>query len=173
MILTTDRLRLRCMEPKDIDNFVRDFCDWEVQQWLTVPPFPYERKDGEAYLAIVSANHSTTHPTMFVIADKSTDEALGAVSIDIGNEGRGELGYWLGRAHWGRGIMKEAVTALLRHARGHPSLQRLIAVTDPANIRSQRILSTCGLAGRGLTDRPKPSRRGSTQVLQYELPIER
>jgi hypothetical protein len=41
------------MEPKDIDNFVHDLSDWEVQQWLTIPPFPYERKDGEAFLAIV------------------------------------------------------------------------------------------------------------------------
>ncbi|HKP23928.1 MAG TPA: GNAT family N-acetyltransferase [Dongiaceae bacterium] len=173
MIIATNRLRLRSMEPKDIDNFMRDLCDWEVQQWLTLPPFPYERKDGETFMAIVRANHATAHPTMFVIADKGTDEALGTVSVDIDGEGRGELGYWLGRAHWGRGIMKEAVIALLRHVSGHPSLRRLVAVTDPANVRSQRILSACGLAGRGLTGRPKPSRRGAAQVLQFELPIER
>lgn len=173
MIIATDRLRLRCMEPKDIDSFVRDLCDWEVQQWLSVPPFPYQRKDGDAYLAIVRANHDTAHPTMFVIADKSSDEALGTASISIDGEGRGELGYWLGPAHWGRGIMKEAVAALLRHALGHPSMRRLIAITDPANVRSQRILSTSGFAERGLQDRSKPSRRGSMQMLEYELPIER
>lgn len=173
MIITTDRLRLRCMEPRDIDPFVRDLCDWEVQQWLTMPPFPYERKDGEAYLAIVRANHGTAHPTLFVIADRSSDVALGTVSVDIDGEGRGELGYWLGRAHWSGGIMKEAVAALLRHARDHPSLRRLIAVTDPANVRSQRVLAACGFVTRGLKDRPKPSRRGSMQVLEYELPLER
>jgi 8-oxo-dGTP diphosphatase len=134
LIITTDRLRLRAMEPKDIDDFVRDLCDWEVQQWLTLPPFPYSHEDGETFLAIVRANHATAHPTAFVIADRSSDAALGTVSVDIAGDGRGELGYWLGRAHWGRGIMKEAVAALLRHARGHPSLRRLIAVTDPANV---------------------------------------
>ena len=46
----------------------------------------------------------------------------------LAGDGRGELGYWLGCAQWGRGIMKEAVAALLRHARSHPSLRRLIAV---------------------------------------------
>jgi 8-oxo-dGTP diphosphatase len=173
LIITTDRLRLRPMERKDIDGFVHDLCDWEVQQWLSIPPFPYRHEDGEAFLAIVRANHGTAHPTIFVIADKSSDEALGTVSVDIDGEGRGELGYWLGRAHWGRGIMKEAVTPLLRQALDHPSLRRLIAVTDPANARSQRILSACGFAERGLMDRSKPSRRGSTQVLAYELPFER
>jgi len=172
LIIETERLRLRPMERKDIANFVRDLCDWEVQQWLTIPPFPYRAEDAEAYLAIVRANHATTHPTTFVIADRSTDAALGTASVDIDDGGRGELSYWLGRAHWGGGIMKEAVAALLRHARGHPSLRRLIAVTDPANVRSQRILSASGFVERGLMDRAKPSRRGSTHVLEFERPIE-
>jgi RimJ/RimL family protein N-acetyltransferase len=173
LIIPTDRLRLRPVEPKDIDDFVRYLNDWEVQQWLTQPPFPYERKDGEAYLAIVAANHATDHPTAFVIAGKASDAALGAVSVDIDEQGTGELGYWLGRDHWGRGIMKEAVGALLRHALGHPALRRLVAVTDPENVRSQHVLSACGLSDCGVKDRREPSRRGSSQVRRYELVVER
>ena len=173
MIITTDRLRLRPMERKDIDGFVRDLCDWEVQQWLSIPPFPYRPEDGEAYLAIVRNNHMTSHPTVFVVSDKSSDEALGAVSIDIHAGGIGELGYWLGRTHWGRGIMKEAVAALLRHAVDHPALRQLVAVTDPENLRSQRVLMALGFRDHGLHDRPLPSRRGSTQRRTYELPIDR
>jgi RimJ/RimL family protein N-acetyltransferase len=172
LIITTDRLRLRAMEPKDIDGFVRDLCDWEVQQWLSIPPFPYQRKDGEAYLAIVSANHGTTHPTVFVVADKSSNEGLGTAAVTIDGDGTGALGYWLGRAHWGRGIMKEAAAALLRHALGHPSLRQLMADTDPENLRSQRVLTALGFRDGGLSDRPSPSRRGSTQLRRYEFPID-
>src|SRR5262245_54104379 len=171
LIIMTDRLRLRPMEPKDIDGFVRDLSDWEVQQWLTQPPFPYRREDGEAYLAIVQRNHATPHPTQFGIADKASDAALGTAGVTIDAEGTGELGYWLGRAHWGRGIMPEAVAAVLRHARGHPALRRLRAVTDPDNLRAQHVLAACGLLDRGLTARPRQSRRGSTQMRDYELPI--
>jgi RimJ/RimL family protein N-acetyltransferase len=173
LIITTDRLRLRPMERKDIADFVRDLSDWEVQQWLSIPPFPYRHEDGEAYLAIVRNNHMTSHPTVFAVADKSSDEALGAVSIDIHSNGIGELGYWLGRTHWGRGIMKEAVAALLRHAIEHPALRQLVAVTDPENLRSQRVLTALGFKDLGLRDRPSPSRRSSTQQRSYELPITR
>ena len=93
MIITTERLTLRPAEPKDIDSFVRHLNDWEVQQWLTQPPFPYSHKDGEAFLAIVRANHATSYPTVFVIADQSTDAALGVVSVDIDQDGTGVLGY--------------------------------------------------------------------------------
>jgi RimJ/RimL family protein N-acetyltransferase len=173
LIITTDRVRLRPMERKDIAEFVRELSDWEVQQWLSIPPFPYRHEDGEAYLAIVRNNHMTSHPTVFVVADKSSDEALGAVSVDIHADGIGELGYWLGRTHWGRGLMKEAVAALLQHAAEHPGLRQLVAVTDPENARSQRVLMALGFRDHGLRDRPSPSRRGSTQRRTYELPVNR
>ena len=173
MIIETDRLRLRPMAPKDIDGFVHSLNDWDIQQWLTAPPFPYESGHGDAYLAIVSANHATSHPTVFVIAEAASDDAIGVASVDIGADGTGELGYWLARSHWGCGLMKEAVAALLDHAKGHPALHRLVAVTDPRNFRSQRVLETCGFLRRGLVDRSKPSRRGATEMLAYELPIER
>jgi 8-oxo-dGTP diphosphatase len=173
VIITTERLRLRAAETKDIEPFVRCLNDWDVQQWLTLPPFPYSRQDGEAYLAIVCARHATAHPTTFVMADKATDTALGAASVEIDQEGTGELGYWIGRDHWGRGLAKEAVSVLVRHALAHPDLQRLVAVTDPANVRSQRVLAACGLSDCGLRERARPSRRGSTQERRYELVRER
>jgi len=172
VIITTERLRLRVAGPQDVDAFVRHLNDWEVQQWLTQPPFPYSHQDGEAFLAIVRANHATAHPTAFVIADKGTDAAIGVVAVDIDQEGTGVLGYWLARKHWGRGLTKEAVTALLRHALAHPDLQRVVAITDPDNTRSQRVLTACGLADRGLRERRQSSRRGAKQVRSFELVLQ-
>ncbi len=171
MILTTNRLRLRCMEPRDIEPFVRALNDWEVQQWLAQPPFPYEREHGEAYLAVMQANHAVPCPTLFVMADKASDAALGVVSIDVGLDGIGMLGYWLGRSHWGQGYTTAAVRALVAHARSHPDLRRIAAVTDPENHRSQRVLGAGGLVSLGLQDRAPPSRRGSTRLLRYELVV--
>lgn len=171
MILTTERLRLRPMEPKDIDGFVRDLSDWEVQQWLSVPPFPYRPEDGAAFLAIVRDNHNTSHPTVFVIADRHSDLALGTGAVDLKRDGTGELGYWLARPQWGRGLGREAMHALVRHVLGHPALRRLVAVTDPENLRSQRVLIDLGFADAGLRDRPAPSRRGALQLRRYEFPL--
>lgn len=169
MIITTDRLRLRSMELRDIAEFVRYLNDWEVQQWLWIPPYPYAATDGEAYLKIVQSDHATTHPTAFVIADGSTDSALGTTAIGIDGQGNGELGYWFGRQHWGHGFAREAVKALLAHARSHPRLRQLLAVTDPDNVRSQQVLLACGLTDLGLRDRSVPNRRGATRERCFEL----
>jgi RimJ/RimL family protein N-acetyltransferase len=161
------------MERKDIADFVRYLNDWDVQQWLSIPPFPYDEKDGETYLAIVQANHATAHPTAFVVADRTRDSAFGAAAINIDDHGQGELGYWFGREHWGQGFAQEAIAALLGHAVHHPALRRLVAVTDPENLRSQRVLTASGLTDCGLQNRPHPSRRGSTRMRAYELVIDR
>jgi len=49
----------------------------------------------------------------------------------------------------------------------------LVAVTDPENLRSQRVLTALGFKDLGLRDRPLPTRRGSTQQRSYELLIDR
>ena len=56
----------------------------------------------------------------FVVADKASDRAIGTCLLFRLEEGsrRAELGYVLGRAHWGRGLMQEALSALLDRAFG-------------------------------------------------------
>jgi RimJ/RimL family protein N-acetyltransferase len=172
MILTTQRLTLRPMKPKDIAAFVRHLSDCEVQQWLITPPFPYTQSDGEYYLAIVERNHAGPWPSTFVIASKTDDTAVGTIGIEIKDDASGELGYWLGQEHWGRGIAKEAAAAVVAHARRHPRPRVLWANADSANIGSQRVLLSCGFADCGVTDRASPSRRdGNPKCTRFELKL--
>ncbi|MYM35462.1 GNAT family N-acetyltransferase [Duganella sp. FT94W] len=53
---------------------------------------------------------------------------------------RCEIGYILGRPHWGRGYMREATRALLDYAFGTLQLSRLEADIHPDNITSERLL---------------------------------
>jgi len=62
---------------------------------------------------------------------------------------RAELGYILGREHWGQGYMAEAVTAVIEHAFGPLGLRRLEADTDPRNAASIRMLTRLGFVREG------------------------
>ena len=72
-----------------------------------------------------------------------------------------ELGYRLGRRWWRRGYATEAASACLRFAFGELGLERVVAVTDPDNVASQRVLAKIGMA-RGGTDR-----YGGSDVFRY------
>ncbi|WP_375385063.1 GNAT family N-acetyltransferase [uncultured Microbacterium sp.] len=69
-------------------------------------------------------------------------------------EGEGEddteIGWHFHPDAWGRGYASEAATAVLRRA-FDAGLDRVVAVTNPANTASQRVCLRIGMAPRGLT----------------------
>ena len=66
---------------------------------------------------------------------------------------RAEVGYILGRPHWGRGYMSEAMNAVLDLAFGSLDLRRIEADTDPRNAASIRMLERLGFVREGLLRR--------------------
>jgi RimJ/RimL family protein N-acetyltransferase len=57
-----------------------------------------------------------------------------------------EVGYSFHPAWWGRGLAPEIASACLRFGREQLGLQTIVAVTTPANLRSQRVLIRVGMA---------------------------
>lgn len=63
--------------------------------------------------------------------------------IDSKNS-RGEIGYMLGSAHQGNGLMTEALMSVLRFAFTEAGLHAVEAHVNPGNARSIRVLERCG-----------------------------
>jgi RimJ/RimL family protein N-acetyltransferase len=51
-----------------------------------------------------------------------------------------EIGWWLARAWWGRGLATEAARAALRDGFERVGLQRIVAIAQPANTASIGIM---------------------------------
>lgn len=85
----------------------------------------------------------------WAITRKGVDHALGWVSVGNRRDGVSEVGYILARDHWGGGVAREAVSAVidhLFHAEGH---RRLFADTDPENDASNALLRRLGFILEG------------------------
>jgi len=61
-----------------------------------------------------------------------------------------EVGYHLARAFWGRGYATEAARACVRFGFEQLNLERIVAVVQPANVASRRVLEKCGLTYTGM-----------------------
>ena len=107
----------------------------------------------------------------FVVVDKSSGLAIGTCLLFRYEEGssRAELGYALGRAHWGRGLMHEALTALVGHAFGAMGLRRLEAEVDTRNAPSARLLARLGFTKEGLLRQRWISKGAAKDVEFYGL----
>ncbi len=66
------------------------------------------------------------------------------------SDGMREVGYWLGRAFWGRGVATEAVTAFLRLEQTRP----LYASAAKHNVASLRVVQKCGFTISRSADEP-------------------
>ena len=105
-------------------------------------PYPYTMSDARRWLELVVENKSD-----LILAIEIDGEAAGGIGIHAGKDVyryNGEVGYWLSESHWGRGIMSDAVGALVAYAFLHTQWLRLFATIFQHNLSSMRVLEKCG-----------------------------
>ncbi len=80
------------------------------------------------------------------------DRAIGAVSCCVAGHSA-DYGYVLNRRFWGHGYATEASRAIVDWVFSVPSVWRLSATCDTANVASARVLEKSGLSREGLLRR--------------------
>ena len=75
-----------------------------------------------------------------------TTELIGYVQATVRPDGCAALAYELASAHWGRGLARQAVEAMIGELAEHHGARRLSAVLRPENLRSLRLLERLGFS---------------------------
>jgi RimJ/RimL family protein N-acetyltransferase len=80
------------------------------------------------------------------LVEKASEELIGFCGVGFWMDSTApEIGWWLARHWWGRGLATEAATAALGDAFGRVGLRRLISVAERENRASIRIMQKLGL----------------------------
>ena len=111
-------------------------------------PHPYTDAHAEAWFAMLEGMREPTHWAIEV-----DGEAAGAIGCMLGEgvyQRSAQLGYWLGEACWGRGIMTAAVKRVVPYAMERFHLVRLESPVFEWNPASMRVLEKCGFAREAL-----------------------
>ncbi len=152
VLLDTPRLRLRPPSLDDAGELFTEYTqDPEVTRYMTWLPHKTEVETC-AFLrrCVMALEQRTAVPW---VIERRTDHRLLGV-IELRPEGhRASLGYVLGRAHWGQGLMTEAARAVMDWAFEVPDIYRVWAVTDVDNVASARVLEKVGMTREGLLRR--------------------
>jgi ribosomal-protein-alanine N-acetyltransferase len=114
-------------------------------------PHPYTVTDAEAYVAHVTARQTQTSFGIVVAG-----HAIGSISLMLGDDiarQSAEVGYWIGRAFWGHGIMAEALKGTTQYAFAQLALTRIFAVPFATTAASARVLEKAGYVREGLMRR--------------------
>jgi [ribosomal protein S5]-alanine N-acetyltransferase len=146
-----DHYSLTEIRPDDKPAFVEHLNDREIYERTLRIPFPYRESDADRFLALVrSETDRLGGPCHFAIRD-SHEALVGCCGFnDIVPGHRAELGYWLARPFWGRGIMTATVAAARDYALTQWQLVRISAHVFVLNTASARVLEKNGFTCEGL-----------------------
>lgn len=145
MLLTTDRLILRPWKETDAESLFEYAKDPDVGPIAGWPP----HKSAEESLSIIQ--NVLNGEQCYAICEKGSDRAIGSIelmlkgSTDMSDrDDECELGYWLGKAFWGRGYMPEAAAELIRHGFEDLNMTTIWCAYFDGNNKSKRVQEKLG-----------------------------
>ncbi len=150
--LETDRLILRKFTPEDAEDMYENWAsDPEVTKYLTWPV--HTSVDvTKKLLEIWVQRYRDDNSYNWAIEYKETGRVIGNISVVKLNEAveSADMGYCMSRALWGRGIMPEALKAVIAFLFDEVGLNRIAACHDPGNSKSGRVMEKAGMKLEGV-----------------------
>lgn len=148
--LNTERLRLRQLTMRDAADIYRYSRDPEVARHVL---WDAHRSigDSRAYLRYMIRRYRAHEPASWGIEYKATGEIIGTIGfmwIQTDNNAA-EVGYSLARDYWNRGIMTEALRAVIDYGFNRLNLNRIEAQHETTNPASGAVMRKCRMVKEG------------------------
>jgi len=107
---------------------------------------PYSDDEVEEFLARQARQLAAHDVCMGAIVEKTSARIIGVAGIQpLGTTGDLEIGWWLARDVWARGYATEAGEAAMRHVLDALQRPRVVAIIDPPNEPSKRVVARLGM----------------------------
>jgi [ribosomal protein S5]-alanine N-acetyltransferase len=126
------------------DPLVARYMTWQVNRDVS---------DVERFLAAMAPLMAQGNRQVLALAERADRDRLIGVFEARFEAHRMDVGYVLGRTHWGRGLMTEALSAVVALARATSRIRRVWAVCDVDNHASARVMEKAGLVFEGVLRR--------------------
>ncbi len=148
--LETERLVLRKLNLADAPDMFEFGSDPQVVQYTTWQVHS-SIQDAQAFLRSVVERYAGGQVAPWGLVLKNESKLIGTCGFVtwLPNFARAEVGYALSRRYWGRGLMTEAVRAVVAFGFLTMQVNRLQAVCDVDNTASAHVLEKVGMTYEG------------------------
>jgi RimJ/RimL family protein N-acetyltransferase len=143
--LSTPRLDLVRWTTADADDLLRLCGDHQVMRFAADPPLS-SRRGALRMLASMRQLLRTRESIEWGLRLRRGDRIIGSCGLHSFSPNRSlaEVGCLLARRYWGRGLMREALSAMFGFAVDQLSLRLLLADIDEDNLASQQLFASLG-----------------------------
>ncbi|MBR2888997.1 MAG: GNAT family N-acetyltransferase [Oscillospiraceae bacterium] len=169
--IETSRLILRRAIREDAEPMFRNWAsDPEVTKYLTWPAH-----SGIAVSEMVIGSWLQEYEKdsyyQWMIELKGIGQPIGSISVVRQNDRveEAEIGYCIGCHWWYRGIVAEALTAVIKFLFEEVGMNRITARHDPNNPNSGRVMRKCGMQYEGTTHASDRNNQGICDAAHYAI----
>lgn len=141
--------------------------NWNVIRMVRLAPYPFTRAHADEWIAGHEAERIAGTAFRFMIEEKG--RVIGTCDLDEIDGERGDIGYWLDEAAWGRGIATEAGRAVADFGLKQLHLPRLTSGRAADNVASGRVLTKLGFREIGRARVWSNPRNEEIDQIRYEL----
>lgn len=150
MILETKRLILRPWREDDAEDLYKYASDADIGFWAGWPCHTSVENSREIIRTVLCA------PETYAVCLKEDGKPIGSIGFhraDLAEkDDEYELGYWIGKAFWGKGLIPEAASEMLRYAFEELGLSRIWCGYYDGNERSRRVQEKLGFVYHHTTE---------------------
>ena len=140
--ITTDRVMIRKFEETDWKDLLEYLSDEVVVKYEPYEVYSEEDAKGDA-------KHRANNECFYAVCIKETGKLIGNLYLSKGDFDTWELGYVFNRKYWGKGYATESTKALLDTAFTKFGARRIIAMCNPLNENSWKLLERLGMRREG------------------------
>ena len=145
-MIETERLIIRRFVPEDANDVYEACNDFEMVKTTLGLPWLYTKEMAASWITKLSQREKEGTSYEYAICFKENPSIIiGCIALtDINPKARrAEMGYWVARKHWKKGVATEAAKAMLNYGFDELGLHSVIARYFDINPASGRVMEKC------------------------------
>ena len=170
--IETERLILRRFTMEDVQPmFLGWASDPVVCKHMTWPPHENVEVTRELLSRWTASYVAADYYNWAIVLKENGPEPIGSIAV-VGIDKKVDgaaMGYCMSRAHWRKGIMVEALTALIAFLFDEVGFNRIEADHDPNNPASGRVMEKSGMRFEGISRQGGWSNQGIIDVCHWAI----
>jgi len=170
--IETERLILRRYIPGDAQAMFDNWAsDPEVTKFLTWPTYTSVEPAKMIIGQWIASYEKPDFYQWVIVLKENGEEPIGGISVVDSDDSvmKAEVGYCLGRRWWRRGIMTEALNAVIDFLIDEVGMNRVEARHDTNNPNSGAVMLKCGMKYEGTNRQADRNNQGICDAARYAV----
>lgn len=140
--MKTNRLNFRKFTSNDFDFYFQLVGDYEVMKMITGESITVNQAKVK-FKHILKINDQNPELGYFLVSDSESHDFIGLGKLVMTTADEAEIGYLVQPEFWDQGYGSKISIALIEQAKKIEPIKKLMAIIDPENTASKKILKRC------------------------------